>query len=119
MATRDFPADVRSVRAVRSFIREAIPDSGGDVMMVASELATNVVRHAQTEFTVTVEVTDTIRLEVSDGSSIMPAVEDILEGEHTGGLGLRLVEDLTDRWGVETSESGKTVWVEMALTSPA
>ncbi len=119
MPTKDFPADARSVHAVRGFIREAIPDSGGDVIMVASELATNVVRHAQTEFTVTVEITDTIRLEVSDGSSILPAVEDMLEGEHTGGLGLRLVEDLTDRWGVETSESGKTVWVEMPLTSQA
>lgn len=85
--------------------------SADDLVLLASELATNVVVHAQTPFTVRVLPSDgTVRLEVSDGSSILPAVQDLA----TFKFGLRIVESMSDRWGIESDESGKTVWVERA-----
>jgi hypothetical protein len=31
----------------------------------------------------------------------------------TGVSGLRLVDELADRWGVEQHEGGKSIWVEL------
>ncbi|HEX2152412.1 MAG TPA: hypothetical protein VHL52_00340 [Acidimicrobiia bacterium] len=51
-----------------------------DIVTVASELASNAVRHAMTEFSVRLTSgPDLIRLDVSNGSSIIPAVEDLAD----------------------------------------
>ena len=107
---RDFDPRPEAVPEVRSFIREALAESPlvEDVVLVASELAGNVVRHAQTEFTVSLVMEDIVRLEVSDGSSIIPAVEELSETHR----GLRLVEAASEHWGIELTETGKKVWVE-------
>jgi anti-sigma regulatory factor (Ser/Thr protein kinase) len=110
---QSFEPDPRSARAVRQLVTEAIPDSPhrDDIVLAVSELASNVIRHAQTAFTVHVaENDDTIRLEVSDGSSILPAVEQLNDSKR----GLRLIEAVSEQWGVELTETGKTVWVEFA-----
>lgn len=110
-AQEDFEADARSIRAVRLFVTQALSGvvSTDDVVLAASELATNVIRHARTSFTVrVVRDKERVRLEVSDGSSVMPAVEDITESQR----GWRLIEALSERWGVAPTETGKTVWVE-------
>lgn len=109
---RDFDAEPLSVREVRHFL-EASLGSGAprldDILIVATELASNVVRHAMTEFSVRLTAdADLIRLEVSDGSSIVPAVEDLADGK----FGLRIVEAAARRWGIESKPTGKTVWVE-------
>ena len=112
---RDFEPRVEAVPEVRRFVRDALAGSPvtDDVVLVASELASNVVRHAHTEFTVTLLVGDVIRLEVADGSSIIPAVEELSESYR----GLRLVEAVSEQWGIELAEAGKKVWVEFP-TSP-
>ena len=112
---RDFEPRVEAVPEVRRFVRDALAGSpvSDDVVLVASELASNVVRHAHTEFTVSLLVGDVIRLEVADGSSIIPAVEELSESYR----GLRLVEAVSEQWGIELAEAGKKVWVEFP-TSP-
>lgn len=110
-AQRDFSPEPRSAYEVRRFIERVLGDRRivGDVVLVGSELSANVIRHARTEFTVVLrEVGDRIRLEVSDGSSVIPAVEDLTESYR----GLRMVESVSEDWGVEATDSGKTVWAE-------
>lgn len=112
MPSQEFAAKPESVAAIRRFIRQTVQDP--DVLLVASELSSNVIRHARTDFTVSIEVGDLVRLEVSDGSSVLPAVKDLVEGDTSGGGGLRVLDRLTESWGVEATDTGKTVWAEWA-----
>lgn len=112
-ARSDFEADPSSVRAVRRFVAQALKGFPGvdDVVLAASELASNVVKHARTPYRIKAEaVGERVRLEVSDGTSILPAVEELSESKR----GLRIIEALSDQWGVELSAGGKTVWVEFS-----
>lgn len=109
-----FEPDPYSARAVRAFVSEALPEESdqNDIVLAASELATNVIRHAHTRFTVRVTGDDRwVRLEVWDGSSVLPAVQDLNEGNR----GLRMIEAIADDWGVEPTGDGKVVWAQFAL----
>ena len=113
MFTAHFEPEPESAKAVRRFVAETMPGALrlDDIMLVASELVSNVIRHARTEFEVQLSrENDRIRLEVSDGSSIIPAIDDLDESKH----GLRMIEALAQQWGVEATETGKIVWVEFA-----
>jgi serine/threonine-protein kinase RsbW len=115
---REFEADPGSVRDVRHFVEEALDGVArlDDIVLVASELASNVIRHARTEFSVRLTSDDAlVRMEVSNGSSIAPAVEDLADRK----WGLRIVETATDRWGIQSKPTGKTVWAEFLVQSPA
>jgi anti-sigma regulatory factor (Ser/Thr protein kinase) len=86
-----------------------------DVQLLVSELVTNSVRHARRSDEVELAVTVTrqsIRVCVTDagpGFEAEPRPEDADPGS---GWGLFLVEQLSDRWGVELN--GKTqVWFEL------
>jgi hypothetical protein len=48
---------------------------------------------------------------VRDDSPLMPFIRPVRCRE-IGGLGLRLVATLADRWGCERSHDGKRVWFE-------
>ncbi|HLU30191.1 MAG TPA: ATP-binding protein [Acidimicrobiia bacterium] len=113
-ASRDFPPEPRSARQVRAFVRSTLVDVPNldDIVLAASELAANVIRHARTDFTVEIRLQSGggIRLEVSDGSSVLPAVEDLTQSYR----GLRMVESLSRDWGFEATDTGKTVWVEFS-----
>lgn len=86
-----------------------------DVRLVASELATNAMVHAQTPFVVTLsEVRGVVLLLVRDGSSTAP-VRSTPRVMDTGGRGLMLVELLSDQWGARTERDGsKSVWASFA-----
>ena len=108
---RDFQPDPLSARAVRQFVAEALKGSTqlDDIVLTASELASNVIRHAHTPYTVRLELrADLIRLEISDGSSIVPAVADLSDSQ----TGLRIVTATSDNWGIEGARNGKTIWAE-------
>jgi anti-sigma regulatory factor (Ser/Thr protein kinase) len=86
-----------------------------DVQLLVSELVTNSVRHARRSDEVELAVTvtrESIRVCVTDrgpGFEAEPRHEDADPGS---GWGLFLVEQLSDRWGVELN--GKTqVWFEL------
>lgn len=111
----DFRPEPQSARAVRSFVAEAASGARhlDDIVLAASELASNVIRHAKTEFTVRItNANGRIRLEVADGSSIIPAVQE-LSGPRRG---LRMLETLADGWGVDATDDGKVVWAEFDAT---
>jgi serine/threonine-protein kinase RsbW len=127
------PLDVRAPGAARLVVTACLRDRVaasviGDAQLVVSELVSNSVRHSRTGAAgvviVRVAVTDTIvRLEVADagrGGVIAPRPADLKGG---GGLGLNVVEALSERWGVERIAAGGTrVWAQLPhapLTAPA
>ena len=75
------------------------------------------IRHANTEFVLTLKIyEDRVRVEVVDGSAIMPAARDLSRGmDGTGGAGLRVVEAISERWGADRRPDGKVVWVEIRI----
>ncbi|GAA2854215.1 hypothetical protein GCM10010443_15590 [Actinoplanes cyaneus] len=84
-----------------------------DAAVVISELVTNAVRHGGGEVVVSVEAYGSqVIISVADGSSVVPRPR---EPDGTGGLGLRIIEKLTDRWYVEPYEGGKRVRAELPL----
>ena len=86
----------------------------GDVELLATETATNAVRHAGTAATVIVRyLGDRVRVEVGDGSTALPQVR-TAGPEETGGRGLSLVETLSSQWGVTRTLGGKRVWFEVS-----
>lgn len=86
-----------------------------DAAVVITELATNAVVHARSNFVVTITPGDdgVVRLVVADGSPVAPAPGRADPGA-TSGRGLALVAALTTRWGHDVRGSGKEVWAELA-----
>ena len=79
-------------------------------VLVASELATNAVKYARTPFEVAISAENSIRIEVIDQAPVAPQLVD--PSKH--GFGMRLVAQLSDRWGAEQIEgNGKKVWAEV------
>jgi anti-sigma regulatory factor (Ser/Thr protein kinase) len=83
--------------------------------LVVTELATNAVRHARTLFTVAMTWDGRrLRIEVSDAQPVPPrTVQEAPSPDATGGRGLLLVEQLSDRWGYHPHERGKTIWCDL------
>jgi hypothetical protein len=90
-----------------------------NILLVACELVTNGVRHAQTPLTLTLSRTSkVVLLSVHDGSTMSPSPHSSAEtGE--GGYGLGIVELLSLAWGVDTDDSaGKTIWATFDTGPP-
>lgn len=99
------------MRRVRRLITQiaGVPDDHPAVL-VASELATNAVKHARTRFEVAITAQESIRIEVIDQAPVTPAMTD--PSKH--GFGMRIVAQLSDRWGADQIKgNGKTVWAEV------
>lgn len=106
------PASVPTTRRVvtQTLVAHDLPWLVDDVVLVASELATNAVTHARTPFTVTLGCTGhTVSLEVTDGSNSHPMRKHASPLDGTG-RGLVIVERLSREWGVTGSRDGKAVW---------
>jgi anti-sigma regulatory factor (Ser/Thr protein kinase) len=92
----------------------------GDVMLVASELVTNAVLHSgcRSEDVVSVELRmkpDAVVCSVSDPHRTSGLADLAGEDQLIGGFGLRLVEQLSARWGTERERDGRyRVWAEVA-----
>lgn len=113
--TKAFPADPRSVSAARKFVTDLMTDRDPEAReaaeLMVSELATNCVRHVKASFDLTVrKCPDEIRVEVADRGGGSPQMRSPGPDEPTG-RGLRIVDMLSTRWGVELDDpNGKTVW---------
>jgi len=110
------PDHEHSAREARVFLSQAYcAEHHGRVLdeaqLLVSELVTNAVRHGGPPVTVRVECVgvEGLRVSVSDGDPRPPVRRDV-EPEAEGGRGVALVDILSDRWGVEAGEPGKTVW---------
>jgi anti-sigma regulatory factor (Ser/Thr protein kinase) len=95
----------------RLLVAHGLPHLVDNVCLVASELATNAVIHAQTQFTVRLSCVDgSVILSVRDGSTarVIRTEPHLLA---TSGRGLLLVDLLTHDWGTHADDHGwKTVW---------
>jgi anti-sigma regulatory factor (Ser/Thr protein kinase) len=116
-----FPAVRTSALSARRFVSDAVVDVPTEVSetiaLIASELATNSVRHAATAFQIRVErLPDRVHLEVEDDGEGQPVVRTPGPTD-TSGRGLQIVQALADAWGVIPKEesAGKTVWATIAL----
>jgi two-component sensor histidine kinase len=113
--TQEFTSDARSVAAARHLAVKTVHDASPEVRealeLMVSELATNSIRHAGTGFAMTISRrSGMIRVEVTDPSGGRPRPRSPGPEEPTG-RGLRIVEMLSDAWGVDAgSGPGKTVW---------
>jgi anti-sigma regulatory factor (Ser/Thr protein kinase) len=120
-ARRRFGASEESVGAARRFVAGMIVDAPADVRdsvsLMVSELSTNALIHAATGFDVYVDRSDlTIFISVSDrGEGGTPVLQEPAPSE-PHGRGLRIVDALSEEWGISTtSDQGKAVWFRMSL----
>ncbi|MBI2704791.1 MAG: ATP-binding protein [Actinobacteria bacterium] len=120
-STREFPPEAVAVRAARAFVTESALCDGVDAEALAlavSELATNVILHANTPFIVTVErLSDGVRVGITDDNPTEPRIRDIGSATITG-RGLAIVRSLSRYLHVEATGPGKTVWFELGWARP-
>jgi anti-sigma regulatory factor (Ser/Thr protein kinase) len=118
-AQLQLPPEPESVGIARRMLRDQLIDWRIDGLEFAAsqaltELATNAVIHARTDFTVTVEWSeDVLRVCVHDRSPKLP-VQRTYALDATTGRGLALVARLCRSWGVERDGTGKQVWFEVS-----
>jgi two-component sensor histidine kinase len=98
-----------------SCLRWDFPELVGPASLIASELVSNVVDHAQTMMTLEVEVRGPyLHVAVHDGSGLPPVLELDSDPGGTRGLGLRLVSHSSNAWGYTRQQGGKVVWATLA-----
>ena len=120
-AAQSFPAETAAPARARLFVVDVLshwgrPDLIDDAMLVVSELATNAVVHCQSRFSVQLQRCGSqVRVEVVDESGRAPAPGSAGQFA-TSGRGLSLVEAVSQDWGFERIDSGKSVWAELGAT---
>jgi anti-sigma regulatory factor (Ser/Thr protein kinase) len=105
----------RARQAIASQVGESLPGPRlSQLLATVSELVTNSVKHGPGEpIHVSVRVSNdgTIFGRVEDGGRGRVAIREGVDPIE-GGMGLKLVEAFTDRWGVEDGTTN--VWFEIA-----
>lgn len=107
-----------SVGAARRMVRVVLTEAQradlvDTAQLLVSELVTNALVHAGTSIGLHATVGDDgLRVEVTDGSTQVPVPRTYASMAGTG-RGLRLLQQLVDRWGTLSHEDGKTVWFEL------
>ncbi|MEX2654947.1 MAG: ATP-binding protein [Acidimicrobiia bacterium] len=107
--------DPTSPRLAREFVRRVLGDAGvdrlttEDAALLATELVTNSVIHAETDITVDVEAeAGAVRIGVTDGSGAEPVLRE-QDQNATTGRGLQLVDRVATSWSVVFADTTKTV----------
>ena len=108
-----------SAGSARSFVADTLQrwDAANDldtVSLLVSELVSNAIIHARSDFEVSVLLRGhTIRIEVDDQSTDVPVQRDA-EDDDESGRGMALVDAMALGWGViDRDGGGKTVWFEV------
>jgi anti-sigma regulatory factor (Ser/Thr protein kinase) len=118
-SARRFHRLPESVPAARRFARDVLRGQPGELVdaaeLMVSELATNCVQHARTDFEITIEAHDEVRVEVRDTDHHGRPEVQYPPPEAPSGRGLRIVSEIADAWGIIKSPSGKTVWFVLNL----
>ncbi|WP_130493315.1 ATP-binding SpoIIE family protein phosphatase [Motilibacter rhizosphaerae] len=129
----ELPPSVHAARVARARVLAALADwghggsddAGGPgafeavdaVVLLTDELVTNAVLHAQSALRLQLQGRrDVLRVSVTDESPRLPAPRH-QEPMAEGGRGLRLVELLASRWGVDPLPLGKRIWFEVDLAA--
>jgi serine/threonine-protein kinase RsbW len=119
----DLAGTTQAPGEARRLLREKVGThpSAEDMVLAASELVTNAVRHTRSGHVggkitvVLIELGDTVRVEVIDyGSTTVPQVVTPCNLPECG-RGLALVEELSQgHWGHYADADGTTVWCQIA-----
>ena len=122
-STRAFTAQALSVAASRRYVRDVLRGHAlaniDAVELMVSELATNSVKHAHSDFKVSInDSAGEIRVEVRDTGRGQPVLRFPAPTEPSG-RGLRIVEVLSRAWGTVDSPHGKTVWFTLPSEAQA
>ncbi|GAA4606465.1 anti-anti-sigma regulatory factor [Actinoplanes octamycinicus] len=106
-----------SATAARALVGDAclmwsLPHVRDTARLIVSELASNAILHAGTDFDVTAAHTGRyLRIAVRDGSPAVPRPGPPPEVDHPEpGWGLRVVEAASTHWGTMPLSAGKVVW---------
>lgn len=117
------PDDLTAARAARAHVADALASRGvpdataDDVILVASELAANALRHGSPPALLRLEYGDgRIRVTVSNhgGSSDPQIMDAAADAGH--GRGLAMVQDLAEEVGWKRDGDRLDVWAEVAVT---
>jgi anti-sigma regulatory factor (Ser/Thr protein kinase) len=116
----EVPCDRRAPATVRGALaKQESPDwLLGDVMLVASELVTNAVLHSGCldHHLLGVQVRfddERITISVRDPGLSGGSAGAVASARVAGGWGLRIVEELAERWGADRDD-GYRVWAEIS-----
>src|SRR5690242_20450898 len=122
-----FDAVPESTRAVRRAVSHVLAEWGrervaDDAVLGASELASNAVLHARGAFELAMRPIGTgVRIEIIDQRPDLVPLPVPTTGSATGvtaqgttGRGLQIVAAVASRWGFNTSQAFKAVWLEVA-----
>jgi anti-sigma regulatory factor (Ser/Thr protein kinase) len=103
------------VAQARHFVAGAVSSTGVDrrvAELLTSELATNAVRHAKTDFEVRIiGQADGVRVEVLNDEPRMVAA--LREPDEESGRGLSIIDALSSSWGAQAGRFDKVVWFEL------
>lgn len=107
-------ADQVSIREARSRVAQRLDGLSGDsleiILVLTSELVTNAILHGAGPLGLSVAWDDRgVRIDVHDESPERPVVRAV-DHEAAHGRGLLLVDALADEWGVDGTDTGKSVW---------
>lgn len=124
-ASVDLPPVSPSVPLARHLVLDllrswAAPHDREDAALLVTELVSNVVDHVQGQALLSLELALSdgwLRVSVADFSTEPPVVRRHPD-DRARGRGLRLVEAVADRWGVERHHGGKRIWFELAPPCP-
>ena len=120
---RAFESLARPAPWFASFSRRNLRELLEAAMVVTTELATNAIRHAGSDFTLQVtRRLGSVRIQVADASPL-PPVRTNGSMPAASGHGLTLIARLSTRWGHDMDGPGKVVWPALrtgraALTRP-
>jgi PAS domain S-box-containing protein len=119
VATWELPAHPTVVAQARKLVTDQlsawdIEEASFITELLASELVTNAIRHADPPIQLRLIHDRHLTCEVSDGSSAAPHLRRARTLDE-GGRGLLLVAQLTSGWGTRQTSTGKTIWAEQSL----
>src|SRR3954468_13440186 len=118
-----FEAASASVRKARHVVREFLdclvpPEALQAAVLLTSELATYSVQGSGRQFTVSACLAAAwLRVSLSDDDHRFPGLDTDNAGD--GPDGLSVVLDVATEWGIEETVSGRRMWFELDLLSPA
>jgi hypothetical protein len=110
----DLDAPRRARQALQAMFGGERGTFADNVRLAASEMVTNVVMHTSDggELRAYEPLSGgTVRIEVEDHERI-PPVEQHPSDDQLSGRGLRIIAEISRRWGVLGSPMGKVVWAE-------
>ena len=114
------PDSARLAReALAPILDGATRQSAQAALLVASELVSNAVMHADgTGMLRAWPAGGALRIEVTDDEPLRLPTTLLTDPSDTHGRGLRLVSSLSRDWGIRVDRSTKTVWAEVELEPP-